>query len=44
MGFSGATIFLVAEASVFQTIGVAPILFVGIIAAGVIGLNVLKDV
>ena len=44
MGFLGATIPLFAEAVVFQTISVASLSFVGMIAGGAIGLNVLKDV
>jgi geranylgeranylglycerol-phosphate geranylgeranyltransferase len=44
MGFLGASIALFAEAVVFQTISVASLSFVGMIAGGAIGLNVLKDV
>jgi len=44
MGFLGATIPLFAEAVVFQTISIASLSFVGMIAGGAIGLNVLKDV
>jgi geranylgeranylglycerol-phosphate geranylgeranyltransferase len=44
MGFLGASIALFAEAVVFQTISIASLSFVGMIAGGAIGLNVLKDV
>jgi 4-hydroxybenzoate polyprenyltransferase len=44
MGYIGATIALFAGAVVFQTINVASLSFVGMIAGGAIGLNVLKDV
>ena len=44
VGFLGASIALFAEAVVFQTISIASLSFVGMIAGGGIGLNVLKDV
>ena len=44
MGFLGTTIPLFAEAVVFQIISIASLSFVGMIAGGAIGLNVLKDV
>jgi geranylgeranylglycerol-phosphate geranylgeranyltransferase len=44
MGYLGATIALFAGAVVFQTINVASLSFVGLIAGGAIGVNVLKDV
>ncbi len=44
MGYLGATIALFAGAVVFQTINVNSLSFVGLIAGGAIGLNVLKDV
>lgn len=44
MGYLGATIALFPGAVVFQTINAASLSFVGLIAGGAIGLNVLKDV
>jgi len=44
MGYLGATIVLFAGAVVFQTINAASLSFVGLIAGGAIGLNVLKDI
>jgi 4-hydroxybenzoate polyprenyltransferase len=44
MGYLGATIALFAGAVVFQTINVDSLSFVGLIAGGAIGLNVLKDI
>lgn len=44
MGFLGASIALFAETVVFQNISSASLSFVGMIAGGAIGLNVLKDV
>ncbi len=44
MGYLGATVALFAGAVVFQTINVASLSFVGMIAAAVIAFNVLKDV
>jgi geranylgeranylglycerol-phosphate geranylgeranyltransferase len=44
MGYLGASIALFAGAAVFQTINVASLSFVGMIAGGAIALNVLKDV
>lgn len=44
MGYLGATIPLFSGAVVFQTINVASLSFVGLIAGGAIGLNVLKDI
>ncbi|MFZ0012135.1 MAG: UbiA family prenyltransferase [Halobacteriota archaeon] len=44
MGYLGATIALFPGAVVFQTINAASLPFVGLIAGGAIGLNVLKDV
>lgn len=44
MGYLGATIVLFSGAAVFETINAASLSFVGLIAAGAIGLNVLKDV
>jgi geranylgeranylglycerol-phosphate geranylgeranyltransferase len=44
MGYLGATIALFAGAVVFQAINVASLSFVGLIAGGAIGLNVLKDI
>ena len=44
MGYLGATIALFSGAVVFQTINAASLSFVGLIAGGTIGLNVLKDV
>jgi len=44
MGYLGATIAIFAGAVVFQTINAASLSFVGLIAGGAIGLNVLKDV
>jgi len=44
MGYLGGSIALFAEAVVVQTISVASLSFVGMIAGGSIGFNVLKDV
>jgi geranylgeranylglycerol-phosphate geranylgeranyltransferase len=44
MGYLGATIALFSGAAVFQTINAASLSFVGLIAGGAIGLNVLKDI
>lgn len=44
MGYLGATIVLFSGAAVFQTINAASLSFVGLIAGGAIGLNVLKDI
>ncbi len=44
MGYLGATIALFAGAVVFKTINITSLSFVAMIAAGAIGLNVLKDV
>jgi geranylgeranylglycerol-phosphate geranylgeranyltransferase len=44
MGYLGATIALFSGAAVYQTINVASLSFVGLIAGGAIGLNVLKDI
>ncbi|MGZ8874826.1 MAG: UbiA family prenyltransferase [Halobacteriota archaeon] len=44
MGYLGATIALFSGAVVFQTINAASLSFVGLIAGGAIGLNVLKDI
>lgn len=44
MGYLGATIVLFSGATVFQTINAASLSFVGLIAGGAIGLNVLKDI
>jgi geranylgeranylglycerol-phosphate geranylgeranyltransferase len=44
MGYLGATISLFSGAVVFQTINEASLSFVGLIAGGAIGLNVLKDI
>ena len=44
MGYLGASIALFAEAAVVQTISISSLSFVGMIAAGSIGFNVLKDV
>jgi 4-hydroxybenzoate polyprenyltransferase len=44
MGYLGATVALFAGAVVFQTINVDSLSFVGLIAGGAIGLNVLKDI
>ncbi|MGZ4911172.1 MAG: UbiA family prenyltransferase, partial [Halobacteriota archaeon] len=44
MGYLGATVVLFAGAVVFQTINVASLSFVGMIAAAVIAFNVLKDI
>ncbi|MGZ4864886.1 MAG: UbiA family prenyltransferase [Halobacteriota archaeon] len=44
MGYLGATIPLFSGAVVFQTINAASLSFVGLIAGGAIGLNVLKDI
>jgi 4-hydroxybenzoate polyprenyltransferase len=44
MGYLGATVVLFAGAVVFQTISVSSLSFVGLIAGGAIGLNVLKDI
>jgi 4-hydroxybenzoate polyprenyltransferase len=44
MGYLGATIVLFSGAVVFQTINAASLSFVGLIAGGAIGLNVLKDI
>jgi len=44
MGYLGATIALFAGAVVFQAINADSLAFVGLIAGGAIGLNVLKDV
>jgi len=44
MGYLGASIALFAGAAVFHAINVASLSFVGMLAGGTIGLNVLKDV
>ena len=44
MGYLGATITLFAGAVVFKTINISSVSFVGMIAAGAVGLNVLKDI
>ncbi len=44
MGYLGASIALFAEAVVVQTISISSLSFVGMIAGGSIGFNVLKDV
>jgi geranylgeranylglycerol-phosphate geranylgeranyltransferase len=44
MGYLGATVALFAGAVVFKTVDIASLSFVGMIAAGAISLNVLKDV
>jgi len=44
MGYLGATIVLFSGAVVFHTINAASLSFVGLIAGGAIGLNVLKDI
>ncbi|MGZ7188571.1 MAG: UbiA family prenyltransferase [Halobacteriota archaeon] len=44
MGYLGATIVLFSGAAVFRTINAASLSFVGLIAGGAIGLNVLKDI
>jgi 4-hydroxybenzoate polyprenyltransferase len=44
MGYLGATIALFSGAVVFQTINAASLSFVGLIAGGAIGLNILKDI
>jgi geranylgeranylglycerol-phosphate geranylgeranyltransferase len=44
MGYLGATIALFAGAVVFQAINADSLSFVGLIAGGAIGLNVLKDI
>jgi geranylgeranylglycerol-phosphate geranylgeranyltransferase len=44
MGYLGASVALFAGAVVFKTVDIASLSFVGMIAAGAIGLNVLKDV
>ena len=44
MGYLGATIALFAGAVVYQTINADSLSFVGLIAGGAIGLNVLKDI
>jgi geranylgeranylglycerol-phosphate geranylgeranyltransferase len=44
MGYLGATIALFSGAAVFATINASSLSFVGLIAGGAIGLNVLKDV
>ena len=44
MGYLGATVALFAGAVVFQAINVDSLSFVGLIAGGAIGLNVLKDI
>lgn len=44
MGYLGASVALFAGAVVFKTVDIVSLSFVGMIAAGAIGLNVLKDV
>jgi 4-hydroxybenzoate polyprenyltransferase len=44
MGYLGATIPLFSGAVVFQAVNTASLSFVGLIAGGAIGLNVLKDI
>jgi 4-hydroxybenzoate polyprenyltransferase len=44
MGYLGATIPLFSGAAVFQTINASSLSFVGLIAGGAIGLNILKDI